>query len=78
MTLPLSVAIQLVNSIIISRTDYCNSLLYGAQLNITDRLQSELAVAASTAVDAWTRHFGHRLHIDSASAVKLQPNHRCP
>ena len=39
------VAIQLMNSFIISWVEYCNSLLYGAAVNITDRLQSILNVA---------------------------------
>ena len=43
--LPISAASRLVNSVVISRVDYCNSLLYAVLANITDDLQSALNVA---------------------------------
>ena len=57
--LPTSTAIQLVNSFIISRVDYCNSILAGAPKYQLDRLQSILNVAVrliSVIVDMTISH----------------------
>ena len=45
-SIPTSTAIQLVNSSIISRVDYCNSLLSGAPACLTNCVQSILNAAA--------------------------------
>ena len=45
-SLPTFTAIQLVNSLVISRVDYCNSLLAGPPKYQLDRIQSVLNVAA--------------------------------
>ena len=44
--LPTSVAIQLVNSFVISRVNYCNSILAGSPVNLTNKIQSVLNAAA--------------------------------
>ena len=44
--LPTSAAILLVNSFVVSRVDYCNSILAGAPAILTDRVQSVLNAAA--------------------------------
>ena len=53
--LPKSTTIQLVNSFIISRVDYCNSILAGVPKYQLDRLQSILNVAARLIFD-YTRY----------------------
>ena len=45
-SLPTSVAIQLVNSLVISRIDYCNSLLFGLPAYQLHRVQQVLNAAA--------------------------------
>ena len=45
--LPTTTAIQVVNSFIISRVDYCNSILAGIQKYQLDRLQSNLNVVTA-------------------------------
>ena len=44
--LPTSAAIQLVHSFVVSRVDYCNSILSGDPAVLGDRIQSVLNVAA--------------------------------
>ena len=44
--LPTSAAIQLVHSFVVSRVDYCNSILSGAPADLTDRIQSVVNAAA--------------------------------
>ena len=46
LSLPMITAIQLVNSFVISRIDYCSSILLGLPKYQQDRLQSVLNVAA--------------------------------
>ena len=45
-SLPTDAARTLVNSLVVSKIDYCNSLLAGAPANLTDKLQSVLNAAA--------------------------------
>ena len=45
-SLPLHAARTLVNSLVVSRIDYCNCLLAGAPAKITDKLQSVMNAAA--------------------------------
>ena len=45
-SLPLPAARTLVNSLVVSRIDYCNCLLAGAPAKITDKLQSVMNAAA--------------------------------
>ena len=44
--LPTSVAIQLVNSYVVSRVDYCNSIIAGSPVNLTNQIQSVLNAAS--------------------------------
>ena len=65
--LPTSTAIQLVNSFIISRVDYCNSIMAGVPKYQLDRLQSILNVAVRlifgySQYDHITPLLGDRLH----------------
>jgi len=59
--LPMDVAKAVVNSFIISRIDYCNSLLAGVPLYQLDRLQSVLNTAARLLVGA--KKHDHMKHI---------------
>ena len=51
----------IVNSFVISRIDYCNSLLAGAPRYLLDRLQSVLNAAARLLVGA--KKYGHISHV---------------
>ena len=51
--LPTSAAIQLVHSFVVSRVDYCNSILSGALAVLTDRIQSVLNAAARLIYDRY-------------------------
>ena len=53
-SLPMITAIQLVNRFVISKIDYCNSILLGLPKYQQDRLQSVLNVAARL-LYAWTQ-----------------------
>ena len=52
-----SAAIQLVHSFVVSRVDYCNSILSGARDVLTDRIQSVLNAAARLIYER--RRFDH-------------------
>ena len=66
-SLPLHAARTLVNSLVVSRIDYCNCLLAGAPAKITDKLQSVMNAAAKIVCglkkyDHITQHMRDTLH----------------
>ena len=77
--IPTSTAVVLVNSFIVSRVDYCNSLLAGLPICQLDRIQSVLNAAARL-IYGWTssnhdtdllRDNLHWLHVPQRIIYKL-------